>query len=57
MDEKILVSHKKFPLTTPVGQLRKASADLPHKDILFFAKQGFRWSFKQLDVQKLFLNL
>lgn len=41
---------KKFPLTTPVGQMRRAVREMPHKDFGFFYKQKLRLSLRELDV-------
>lgn len=41
---------KKFPLTTPVGQLRLAAREAPHKDLGFFYKHKLRWTFREIDV-------
>lgn len=41
---------KKFPLTTPVGQMRRAVKEMPHKDFGFFYKQKLRLTLRELDV-------
>jgi len=41
---------KKFPLTTPVGQMRQAAKEMPHKDFGFFYKQKLRLTLRELDV-------
>lgn len=41
---------KKFPLATPVGQMRLAAKEMPHKDFAFFYKQKLRLTYRELDV-------
>lgn len=41
---------RKFPLNTPIGQMRNAFKEMPHKDFCFFYKQKLRFTYRELDV-------